>query len=337
MEFLVYNLGRRIHRLSQEEFKRLEKGELAYPAPLQHHALLGLVGWKNDDRSQHFIWFLKLPLDELGLINPAARDQMVNALLKQIHQRLLLKSAQQSKNDEPSQNNVLPHSYTPGDETMALFHAKLNTEMKQPASCYYAHAHAYFCGEHGYEQWAFVAMQGIADVVVRLEQDDNLLHLQHALRHLPDEPFGQLYRFLEHQSLPTELCSELISRAESASNDSISLRHNRVAALRALAGAQNAQQRRDYIKQQLQGEMAHEIEILAAISGRCWSELANAKLAALFLAALADNTQAQVGFDHLLLDLLAIPEMRDPLMSAMRDPQRPASLSKAMGKLFARL
>jgi hypothetical protein len=80
-----------------------------------------------------------------------------------------------------------------------------------------------------------------------------------------------------------------------------------------------------------------DIEILAAISGRCWEDLQDKDICRLFLECLANNTHGQSGFTHLLIDLLAIPGMREPVMQGLRDPNRSIELAQAMGQFFKQL
>jgi len=148
--FVVYDMGRRMVRLTPQQFNQFENGVIAYPTPLQQHAWLGLLGWQEDDKSRHFIWFLKLPLDELGKINPPARDELLHYLVNQLGQRLL------TTVDSADSATALPHGFIPGQETMSMFHAKAARLLEQPPSRYYSHARDYLAGTQGYEQWAFV-------------------------------------------------------------------------------------------------------------------------------------------------------------------------------------
>ncbi len=328
--YVVYDMGRRIVRLTPQQFIQFENGMLAYPTPLQQHAWLGLLGWQKEDKSRHFIWFLKLPLDELGKINPLARDELLHYLVNQMGQRLL-----------PSEDNIdtttaLPHGFTPGQESMAMFHAKAACFLGQPPSRYYSHARDYLAGMQGFDQWAFVGMQGFADVVARLQQEDNVDRLQTAVPQLPSQPFGQLCRFLEHENIPADLATTLIHRARQAESTGSS-RDDCVAVLRALAGCTEPQLRQRLIRHILEQPYGNDIEILAAISGRCWEDLRDEDICRLFLERLARNTHGHRGFAHLLKDLLVIPGMREPIMGGLRNPNRSEELAQALGQFFKQL
>ena len=332
-KYVVYDMGRRMVQLTPQQFNQFENGVLTYPTPLQQHAWLGLLGWQEEDKSRHFIWFIKLPLDELGKINPLARDELLHYLVDQLGQRLL---TTEDGADSTAAPTALPHGFAPGEERMAMFHAKAARLLGQPPSRFYTHARDYLSGTQGYDQWAFVGMQGLADVVARLQQEDNLDRLQQALPQLPSQPFGQLCRFLEHENISPELATTLINRARH-NETSESSRDDLVATIRALAGCTDFQLRQSLIRQVLAEPYGTDIEILAAISGRCWEDLQEREICRLFLECLASNTHGQSGFAHLLKDLLAIPGMREPLMQGLRDPNRSEALAQAMGQCFKQL
>lgn len=328
--FVVYDMGRRMVRLTPQQFNQFENGVIAYPTPLQQHAWLGLLGWQEDDKSRHFIWFLKLPLDELGKINPLARDELLHYLVNQLGQRLL------TTVDSVDSATALPHGFIPGQETMSMFHAKAARLLEQPPSRYYSHARDYLAGTQGYEQWAFVGMQGLADVVARLAQDDNESHLLQAIPQLPSQPFGQLCRFLEHENIAPELATNLIHRVRQ-DEASEHFRNDLVAVIRALGGCSDSQLRQNLIRHVLQEPYGSDIEILAAIAGRCWEDLRDSEICRLFLERLACNTHGQSGFAHLLMDLLAIPGMREAVMRGLRETNRSKELALAIGQFFKQL
>ena len=331
--FIVYDMGRRIVRLTPQQFNQFENANIAYPTPLQQHAWLGIIGWAMDDKTQHFIWFIKLPLDELGKINPLARDELLRYLIEQLGQQLLINEENTTAEIEPS---ALPHGFTPGEETMAIFHAKAAQHLGQPASRFYDHTRQYLSGTQGYDQWAFVGMQGLADVIARLNQQDNQKLLQQAVPHLPIQPFCQICRFLEHENISPQLAEIIINRSNNET-DSNNYRNSIVSAIRAIAGCTDQDLRQSFIRKILTGDLGSDIEILAAISGRCWNDLKDEELCRLFLNNLAINDNGQSGFTHLLMDLLMIPGMRESIMKGLRDPERSQELAQAMGQFFSQV
>ena len=332
-KYVVYDMGRRIARLTPQQFNQFESANSAYLTPLQQHAWLGIIGWVKNDKTRHFIWFIKMPLDELGMINPLARDELLQYLIEQLGQKLLVS---EDSNSSESEAAALPYGFTPGEETMAVIHAKAAQHLDQPVSRFYAHAREYLSGEQGYDQWAFVGMQGLADVVARQNQQNNQELIQQALPHLPIQPFAQVCRFLEHETISSQLATIIINRTdkEKSTDDN---RNSVVAALRGIAGCTEKELRQNFIHTILTEELGKDIEVLAAISGRCWEDLKNKELCHLFLNKLAINDSGHTGFTQLLKDLLMIPGMREPIMEGLRDPQRTQELAQAMGQFFKSL
>ena len=328
--FTVYDMGRRMVRLTPQQFIQFEYGALAYPTPLQQHAWLGLLGWQEEAKSHHFIWFLRLPLDEVGKINPLARDELLRFLINQIGQRIV------TSENNPTSAVALPYGFTPGKESMAIFHAKAAQRLEHPPSRFYQHARDYLAGQQGFEQWAFVGIQGLADIVARLREEDNEEILKQAIPELPAQPLGQLCRFLEHERISSGLATTLIKRVSNHTPSEIS-RDELVSIIRALAGCADSGIRQEFLRRVLSGPYAFDIEILAAISGRCWEDLKDNEISQLYLECLANNNQQQAGFKSLLMDLLAIPGMRETVMQGLRDPSRSEALAQAMGQFFKQL
>lgn len=335
IQFVVFDLGRRIIRISPQQFTRLEKSDVAYPYPFKQHAWIGLVGWKKNNKKEHFIWFVKLPLDELGLVDPVARDEIVQYLVKQIEKKIILESAE----TETQQQGALPHGFTPGEESMAVFHDKVSHLLGQPVSKHYQHARDYLMGKQGYDQWAFLAIQGLADVTSRLNEDNNQSILINALQAIPEIPFSLTCRLLEHESISDEIADAIIQRIlkEPENSTESNKLSELVAGIRGISFMQNVEKRQAFLMNVLNGVSANNIEVLAAIAGRCWDDLKIPTLNKLFIEALANNNQGQHGFENLLVDLLAIPGLREPVMSALRSPERSTELASAMGHFFTRL
>ena len=60
-EYLIYDLGRRVQPIDHDLFDAIEQGQAAYPHPVQGHAHIACIFWR--ERTQPFMCFFKLPLD----------------------------------------------------------------------------------------------------------------------------------------------------------------------------------------------------------------------------------------------------------------------------------
>ena len=299
-QYRVFDMGRRIQPVEADTFLAFEQAEIPYPYPLQQQAWLGILVWHNDKPQDLVIWFLRFPLDAKGCLTPVIRDDFLSRLLK--------------KEQEDDQDDNNPYGFKPKQEHMAVFHAKVARLLQQAPSQFYEHARDYFAGTPGYEQWAFVGFQGIADVACRLDEEGNAKLLQQAISQLPEQPLDALSQCLEHERIPDELSQALADRLQTILSKT-PIDHNLVSmCLRALSNADNTQ--------------------LASISGRCWLTLKSPELMLAFLEQLARCKEGQEFFNLVIIDLINIPGMQEHLNQAIRNSNRSEKLSSAIGRLF---
>ena len=321
-EFKVFDLGRRIQEISKENFLAFEQGEIAYPYPLQQQSWLGIMVWHKDQLDDLVIWFVKFPLDASGKLTATIRDDFVYRLINK------------EKIEAESEGNTNPYGFKPKQEHMATFHAKASFILNQDASKFYTHAQDYFAGKPGYDQWAFVGFQGIADIAARLNQEDNQVHVINALPQLPDQPLEALCQCLEHEHISTELTQALGERLESELKSSDADANIISLLIRALSGSEDSTLCSNYLQQVLDSEHAKHAEVIASISGRCWTYLNQTEMMHAFLENLAQCPEGQEFFNLVILDLVNIPGIQATLNTAIRSPDRSAQLSRAIGELF---
>ncbi|MBD3610081.1 MAG: DUF3549 family protein [Gammaproteobacteria bacterium] len=331
IKFRIFDMGRRVSSISKQQFFAFEQGKQPYPMPLQLQAWIGILGWPGEDTSKHFIWFLKMPLDESGNINYAARDDLLHRLVQIAEAGLQGDSgpdAQQSMEDNP-------YGFKPNDDRMAVFHAKALKSLAQPASQFYRHTQRYFSGQEGWDQWSSVGMQGIADMVVRLEEEQNATIISKAIPQLPLPPLEALAKCLENEAIPTSISEALVQRVETELKQQepelavVSL------CIRAMSCAPATGLRQQLLEKILQTPMATSVDLLVSIAGRAWEDLKQAHIRLLFLEALANNPAGQEVFNKLMADLFFIPGMREELMQTLREPERSDTLAQAIGQFFA--
>lgn len=330
-QFRIFDMGRRISAIENKEFRAIEQADLAYPYPMQRQAWIGLLVWPVDDNEKHFVWFLRLPLDETGHISYAARDDLLRRLVKMAEQGL-------NGGDEMALQASMddnPFGFKPNDERMATFHAKVRKLLGLTPSKYYEQAHDYFAGKLKLDQWSVVGLQGIADVAARLDEDENALTLAEIIDKLPHVPFEILCQCLENEALDMNLSQAIGQRASRMLTQKEPHAGQIALCLRALAMSQSPGMRRNLMEQILASDIGSDIQILVAISGRCWEDLQDEMILHDFLVALARNSEGQDVFNKVLTDLFTLPGMRVTIMTALRNPQRTDQLSDALGQFFS--
>jgi len=321
----AYDIGRRISDLGREQFLAFENATAPYPLPMQRKAWFALVQLPAGAPANPVIWFLRLDLDEQGLLVQAERDYLLNRLLE---------SAQaQTQGADPQaflQDN--PYAFTPREDRMALFHALLSADLGLPPSRFYPHALEYFQGKPGWDQWNFVGYQGIADVACRHDDEP----LSAAIAYLPREPLTALCHCLESTAIGVALTRALAERLQQTLLEQPADAPLLAALLRGLSGGVGAdasvvQALHDVLKQ----PVGKNVEILAAISGRAWEALNQPELLHIYLRRLAENDHGQAAFEHCISDLLSLPVLADTARQALRAPEQSPEVREAFATMMA--
>ena len=316
-QFQVYDLGRRVQHIDMMAFSQIEALQAPYPSPIQGHAQFAIVFW--DKSNQHFIWFLKLPLDERGLLSPAPRTQFIRMVIE------ALGSDPTQALSEEQQDKLANHpfAFKPSAEKLALFNALVRKQLGLPASAQYEFAYQYLSGQVAAERWQDVGLQGLADICVRARELDHSEQLLNAFEHCADEVKIALCQQLEHITLETPLAERLLEAFYDASAQ------QRLYYLRALASAPAlAQQAIQYLDEQ----DALDDNALITIAGRNWTALKDDRTRKIYLEALAKLPQGF--FNQIFADIVAIPAIRTQLLMALRDSERSQALANAIGGLF---
>ncbi|MFM2485842.1 DUF3549 family protein [Celerinatantimonas yamalensis] len=323
-QFKVYDMGRRISVIDTQSFYAMETAARPYPAPIAGQARFALCFWSLQTPEQPYIWFLQFPVDELGFIKLAARDQFLRLVISTLGDDL------RQTPDEAHSKALASHPciFRPNDEKQAYFNARLKVDLELPASKYYEHAQAYLSGQIGWENWASVGLQGLADVVARLDREQNSLRLSQALAHINETLWVHLAQLLEHQPLDQRLTHKLVELHQQwlATHPQLS---NLV--LRAMASSPFSVLRQKALQAQLQ--QAQDPQQFIAIAARLWLDLVNPTLNKLFFEQLAKLADASL-FNQLFADLVAIPTLRDEVLMRLRDPDRSDTLAAAIGQLI---
>jgi len=320
-----FDLGRRLQPVSRAAAEAFEAGLSPWPHPYLRQAWAGLLFWPREG-GEPVVWFLRLPLDEQGKLQLPVRD----AFLRQLAQKL---EPGQPADPAARLQAALEESgllFSPAAERQASFHARAALLLGQPASAHYAAALAY-CRQPESQRWDRLALQGIADLAARWEQEKELLSQQ--LSKVAPPVFTSLCQCLENEAVDHQLTEKLIARAETELAGDAPDFTAVAAAVRGISHSPARGLRRAFLLRLLQSPAASHGEVLAAIGSRCAEDLENTQIAAPWLAALAQH-QGQETFNLLLADLMFLPAVRGSLLGALRDPARPEALARAFGSFL---
>lgn len=326
-QYRIYDLGRRIDKISKEQFTKIELNQLPYPYPSQGHAFIAIAFWQKQ-ASQPYLWFVKLPLDERGLINQAALSHFIAIIVQALGSNLTVDPSE--KQEELLKGN--PYHFTPAQYKLASLNSKIKLELKQPASDYFQLCHQYFSGKLAWENWQKIAVQGICDYAAQINNKDNAANLVSALPHIANEVLLPLCSALENEVLPLNLIDSIIEYYKNVPDDKNQLQ-SQSHLLRALSSSCHHPHVVDFIKQLLCSEQL-STEILIVLSGRCWQLWQEPEMLMDYLECVV-QTNDQPLFSAIFKDLVAIPAIRPNIFQCMRAPKRSNELAQAIGMLFS--
>lgn len=292
--YQVYDMGRRVTPLA--DFAAIAGGQRPYAYPLQQQAWLGILFWQQ----QPYVWFVKLGLDEQGLINQGHAAQFMAQVL----------TAMQEGRDALPDN---PYTFTPSDEKRAAFHSQARLFLGEPASLYYEQAAAFTQGQH--QDWQRLGLQGLADLAVRDRHTEAFIAM---VAKAPLPVLQALAGQLENLTIAKLLADALWARFDEAP----------LVLARALARSTYAAEATDRLL-----SAAVDINTLAVIAGRLFDTLVEPQRLTDYLTQAASVEQGQY-FNDLFADLVMLPQLRPALLAKLRDPERSEILAKAMGGLI---
>ena len=328
-EYRVYDMGRKVWEIPNVLFTQIENQEQQYPYPFQQKAWLALLFWPKDKQQEAVIWFLQFPVDELGFLKQASRDAFIIDLLEQTGKNIQAKQAGDKAEDGLGES---PFAFKPREDRLAMFHAIATTILDQEPSQHYQYAHDYLLareeGGPGLEQWQFLGLQGLADVIARLHIDNNESLLAGVVAEMPEVPLSSYAQALENVVFGEVLFHALTARIKAEivkSELNIAL----VAVLIRAISSYSDNEKITVLLDIIQTPSADKIEIIAAISGRSWRDLENESLRQAFVEKLAQ--QEQMAFSAIIADLIMIPGMRELILGEMRSENRSPELAKKFG------
>lgn len=321
----IFDLGRRVSKITLSDFQQFEHGERAYPFPYEQTAWIGLLYWNKKDKSQHNIWFIRMPLDETGHLQLSARDEFMHLLLSRFAETM------QNGNSAQAMEHVLkdnPYVFKPTDDKLAIFHSKALLTLQQTPSQFFSDTLKYIQSDN-YDQWQHLGIQGITDLAVRQDKDEIHSALLKALPLIPAQVFNVLCQGLESEVIDIALAKVIATRIEDADDDQIIAN-----GIRALASCQSTKFKNDTIYSTLEKLDQNQTIVLIAITAKVWDILFDEKTLKLFLEKLSATTAGPELFNSLIQDLIFMPGLREKILIEFRNPDRSECLSKSVGEFF---
>ncbi len=327
LQFRVFDIGRKIEKISKKQFEKIELNQIPYPTPSQGHAFISIAFWQKET-SQPYLWLLKLPLDEQGLLNQGARNHFIAIITEALGSDLTKDPSE--KQEELLKNN--PYIFTPAQYKLAALNSKIKVELKHPASKYFTIFKHYLSGDLGWKNWSNIGIQGITDFAARIRQSDHSQLLQQALPHLPEAVLQPLCTALENESFDINLTHSLLTLLETE----LKVENPRIEIQQVLLRSFSSNTKNKYVIERINNILQQanvSAELLITLSGRCWFSLENRQNLMAFLEHLVQTNDMAL-FKVVFKDLVAIPSLRPIVFLCMRSPNRSKALIEAIGQLF---
>lgn len=329
-QYRVFDMGRRVTKISTDLFSDFEHAVAPYPYPIQQHAFVAIVFWNKQQSKEHYVWFLKLPLDERGLLEQAARSQFLELVMTALGRAL-------DKTPSKEEQSALDHNpiiFKPSEQKLAAFTSHVRQLMKLPPSQFMSPALSYLQDSNQLDNWQNIGYQGLADLAVRLDDPMIASAIEKVIDKLPQESFCALCCALENANVNTAIANKLLiilTNSLAAHNSVIAIH-----AARALSNAKGA----GFVKQAFDELMkcqpsVNAIDLLVIISGRYWALINDDKTALAYLEKVASAKVSHDIFAQLFSDLVFIPDCRIAMLSALRNPQRSNQLAEYIAKFIA--
>jgi len=333
-QYRIYDIGRKVDKLSKESFTKIEANQIPYPFPSQGHAFTAIAFWQKQN-SQPYLWFVKFPLDERGLLNLVARDHFIAIIIEALGSDL--GTSPNERQEELLKSN--PYHFTPPQYKLAYLNSLISTEVKHETSQYFSGALRYLSGDDTWQNWQTVGVQGLNDFAVRLSEKSYQKILVKALSHIPGPVLHPLCSALENVNLSVEVIDALVAEFK----HTVEGNNGRQAGdqsflLRSLSSSCQHPHVIRFIHSLIENsssKAALSEELVIVLAGRCWQVLNNEQQLMTFLEILIRDHEMEV-FQAVFKDLVAIPTLRPLIFQCMRSPSRSVELSKAIGLLFQR-
>lgn len=333
-QYRLYDVGRRIRKLDKTQFQKFESLDTAYPFPYLQHAWLALYISPPKQPENETLMFLKWPLDEQGKLIPYVRDDLVRRLIELSKTPLKV----DSEIEDPLKDN--PFAFKPDDVRLANLHALIQTSQHRKPSSHLDAVVKYLqagtLNPNNLNHFEGLGLQGIADVSARL--DDYKTSLKACLPHLPQEALLAFSQCLEHHTIPVDIAEVMAKRFKHdiTQPDNVI---NVEAAMRVIGASQSDALRIETWQSWFDSDYANNMACVLAFATRNYDDLAFIpERINDFLVNLAllnkEQDSSFTAFIKIAGDLLFLPGIRNLLLNALRNENRPAILGEALQALM---
>lgn len=323
-DYRVFDMGRSIRGLSSQTFLDIENGQVQPAYPRLKHAWLGIIFWDKTRSTQHYIWFVKLPLDEQGKIVAAARNHFLQIIVDALGSGL---ENAESKNAQLPEN---PYSFIPNQQQLADFNSISRKNVSIGQSQFYPLALHYIQAPLVID-WQTVTLQGLADVAANHQDKQIYTTLSAQLLNYPKAVQSALLTSFENHPIQIKIVERIAQLLRNDPTDTVLWQQG----LRSVCQSPCEEIVKQLIQECLSSELKNEQGILVILSGRLFSYLNDEALLKLYLDAVACADFSHALYQATFRDLVQIPSLRELMLGSLRWTDKSDVLTAAVGSLFS--
>lgn len=327
-QYIVFDLGRGIKPIENQQFFDWENQLAPCAYPRQEHAWFCICFWNESESHERYIWYIKLPLDENGLLIQAARNQFLEIVVTALGSQL------QHTSNEEAQLPENPFVFQPNQQQLADCNAHIRKALKQTRVG--GNKVFQYMQAPSVQDWQVLSVQDIADYVSASDSSDSCpvqLALAKHLKNLPAPMLSCLFASLECIKI-NEFLTKTIIDFYSSCKEPV-LRHLSLRSL-SYCGPLNVSLANNFVKQLISQEEALDIETLVLIAGRYWHILNEESYLLLYMDKVAAIDGSYALFLGIYADLVKVPSCRESMLGLLRNTKRSDLVSQGIGKLFSR-
>ncbi|WP_371192585.1 DUF3549 family protein [Glaciecola sp. SC05] len=324
-EYFVIDVSRTRRFIDNQTFFDYETNKMPYASPRQGNAWLCVVFWNKQLNQDHYMWFLKLPIDEQSLLMQAARDQFLHIVTEALGQQL------QNINEKRAQLPENPFVFIPNQQLLADVNAMIRHHLNISRPEGAGRALNYLKAPN-IQAWSELSVQDISDLAITVHNEDVQAALLRHLEILPHPVCVCLCSSFEGIELPSALIDAILDYHQRCEQSVASM------LLRSLASSRTTEVDQ-YIRSLVSGDEVLDTETLIVIAGRHWQALSpeaqetSDSLSQYFeKVAIAEPTYAL--FRGIFADMVQIPALRVFLLAMIRDQRQSEMLKSAISTLF---
>lgn len=344
-QHMVFDLGRGIRKIDNQTFFEWENQQSPCQYPRLDHAWFCIVFWNEKLSDERYIWFVKLPLDENGLIISASLHQFLDIITQALGKGLEHTQNQQAQLPEN------PFVFVPNQQQLADCNAHIRQALgtvKRDNSkvSIYIQTPNLLADQ---SEWANFTVQDIADFVVQECQSSTEKLDSQATQSTQQNSIANninaydqavqncLFASLESIEIEKTLVEALITFHRSNVDANLA-----ALCLRAMSNKPH-DLCFDYLSTLIECDETNkteqipllDLETCVVIAGRYWVLLNRPGLLAQFMHQVVLLDPSYSLFKGLYADLVKVPETRTTMLKFIRDPKRSNKVSEAIGSLFS--